>query len=217
MEARNNWVFRQIPPHPTKVFNSVVAIGSAYWSQNPKVPMKKVSSSHHIKWHPLRPNFVKLNFDGYVAPNLSATNGFVIRDEFGSPLLTDSKNIVRSSVPVAEARAVRDALWSAREKNFSRIQVEDNSKLVIDCINQNYFILWRLKSLIKDIISIALNFEAISFQYIYSEANFTADTITSIGYRISSSQTWNNGLPLNALSAFNHDYFGLSCSRGFKL
>ena len=179
--------------------------------------MKKVSSSHHIKWHPPRTNFVKLNFDGSVDSNCNIASGFVIRDEFGSSLLAGSKNIGQSSVPVAEARAVRDALWSALERNFSRIQVEGDSKLVIDCINQKCFTPWRLKSLMKDITSIASNFEAISFHHIYREANFTADAVTSIGHRITSSQTWNNGLPLNALPAFNHDFFGLGCPRGFKL
>lgn len=91
------------------------------------------------------------------------------------------------------------------DKDFSRIQVEGDSKLVIDYnINKKCSIPWRLKSIINVILSIASNFEVICFQRIFWEANFTADAVTSIGYRISSSQMW-----INAFHAFNHNSFGL--------
>lgn len=90
------------------------------------------------------------------------------------------------------------------DKNFSRIQVEGDSKLVIDYISKKCSISWRLKCIINVILSIASKFEVISFQCIFWEINFIADAVTSIGYRISSSQTW-----INALHAFNHNSFGL--------
>lgn len=93
---------------------------------------------------------------------------------------------------------------SSLDKNFSRIQVEGDSKLVIHYINKKCLILWRLKSIIKDILSITSKFEVIIFQRIFRKANFITDTVTSIGHRISSSQTW-----INALPAFNHVSFGL--------
>lgn len=76
---------------------------------------------------------------------------------------------------------------------------------------------WCLKSIIKDILTIALNFDAISFQHVFREANFTVDSVTSIGHLTSSLQTCINGLSLNALTVFNHDSFDLGCPRGFKL
>lgn len=120
-DSRNNWIFKQITPHPAKVIHSAAAIGPAYWAHNPRVLLKDSSSALHIKWHPPRPNTVKLNFDGSVDPNHNATCGFVIRDELGSPLLAGSKNIRQASVTVAEARAVRDAMCSTLQKNFSKI------------------------------------------------------------------------------------------------
>lgn len=121
--------------------------------------MKKVSSSHHIKWHPPRP----ITFDGFVASNHSVASGFVIHDKLGSPLLAGFKNISHSSILVVEAKVVKDALCSALEKNFSRIQMGGDFKLVIDCINKKCLIPWCLKSIIKDILSIASKFKPISF------------------------------------------------------
>lgn len=79
--------------------------------------MKEISYSHHIKWHPPRPNFVKLNFNSYVDPNHNVVCGFVVRNELGSPLLAGSKNIGQV-VPVAETRVVRDVLYSSLQKKF---------------------------------------------------------------------------------------------------
>lgn len=78
--------------------------------------------------HPPGPNCVKLNFDGSVASNHNDASDFVICDELGSPLLVGSKSIGHSHVPVAKARAVRDVLCSTLKNNFSRIQVEGDSK-----------------------------------------------------------------------------------------
>lgn len=55
-------------------------------------------------------------------------------DEHGSPLLAVSRNIGSSYVHVVEAKDKRESMYSAREKYFSKIQVEDDSKLSIASI-----------------------------------------------------------------------------------
>ncbi|KAL6195444.1 hypothetical protein ACLB2K_031063 [Fragaria x ananassa] len=61
-----------------------------------------------IKWH--GPTHEVVNFDGSVVGD-SATRGFVIRDSFGNPIVAGSRMMEKSSVPVAEALALRLALY----------------------------------------------------------------------------------------------------------
>ena len=101
-------------------------------------------------WSPPSPSFVKINFDGSVN-GTSAAGGFVIRDEFGRPLAAAARFAGKSSVPTAEARALRDSLKFALEKGYSKIEVEGDSKIVIGAITGSMKIPWRLTSLVKDI------------------------------------------------------------------
>ena len=78
-------------------------------------------------WTPPAANFVKINFDGSVNGS-SAAGGFVIRDEFARPLAAVTRGVGKTSVPTAEAKALRDSLKFALEKGFSRVEVEGDSK-----------------------------------------------------------------------------------------
>ena len=51
------------------------------------------------------------------------------------PICAASSRIGRASVPIAEAVALRDSLIKAKEKGFSQVEVEGDSKLVIDAVN----------------------------------------------------------------------------------
>ncbi|KAL6140377.1 hypothetical protein ACLB2K_058677 [Fragaria x ananassa] len=66
----------------------------------------------------------------------SAACGFVIRTTTGKPLVATAFNVGCTIVPVAEALALRNSLICAKEKGFTKIDVEGDSKLVIDAVNQ---------------------------------------------------------------------------------
>ncbi|KAL6188557.1 hypothetical protein ACLB2K_039949 [Fragaria x ananassa] len=103
-----------------------------------------------IKW-PAPPNsFVKINFDGSVTSN-SAACGFIIRDDNGRPVFVTSCRIENASVSIAEAMALRDSLIKAKEKDFTNVEVEGDSKLVIDAVNGRLEPLWRLIKLVQHI------------------------------------------------------------------
>lgn len=56
----------------------------------------------------------------------------------GIPILASAKNIGHSSVLVAEAMALRECLRQAIDKDHIHLQIEGDSKILIDSINGIY-------------------------------------------------------------------------------
>ncbi|XP_061998960.1 uncharacterized protein LOC133716267 [Rosa rugosa] len=132
-----------------------------------------------IKWHPPPEDKIKINFDGSVSSS-EATCGFICKDTNGNLTMAMSKNIGTTTVPTAEATALRDSLWMAIQKGYKNVQVEGDSKIVIDAVNGKISPPWRLAQIINDIRKIVCNFESISFSHIYREANFAADACANL-------------------------------------
>ncbi|XP_062014037.1 uncharacterized protein LOC133730471 [Rosa rugosa] len=118
-----------------------------------------------IRWQTPSGDHVKINFDGSILKG-SAAGGFVIRDFLGKPLLAATRHMGKITVPVAEAVALHDSLHCALERGFMRIEVEGDSKLVIDAVCGLFKPPWRLFKIIKDIRTLASQFESISFKHV---------------------------------------------------
>ena len=168
-----------------------------------------------IKWQAPPLSCFKLNFDGSVT-NCSAACGFVIRDGDGRPIVAEASNAGKTTVPVAEATALRNGLVAAKQKGLRRLQVEGDSKLVIDAVNGVSAPPWRLKKIIEDIRMLAQDLEAIHFKHIFREANFVADAIADLGHNCSA-VTWHDGVPKEASRALLFDIVNTGCPRGFSL
>ena len=98
-ETRNQWVFKQIKPHPAKVLRIAAQIGKDFWEANPIGSNNSNATNHHyIKWKPPEANEIKLNFDGSVKKNEDVAAGFVIRDTHGSPLISGAKKLGQKGV-----------------------------------------------------------------------------------------------------------------------
>lgn len=104
-----------------------------------------------------------------------------------------------------EGLALKEALMIAKEKGFKYVLVEGYSKLIIDCVNNNYNTPWRLKTVIWDILHLRPFFEEIIFTHVFREANFMIDALANLSNSIEGSRFWESSLPLNVLSVFNFD------------
>ncbi|XP_062028848.1 uncharacterized protein LOC133744825 [Rosa rugosa] len=146
---------------------SVEAIMKSFVDFNTSTSGAKTSNiSTTIKWSAPSSFFVKINFDGSVSRD-SATSSFVIRDHDGRPVIVAFKYIGNSTTPVAKATALKDILIAAKDKGFTRVEVERDLKLVIDAVNGVVIPPWRLLKLIEDIRTIATSFSQIFFKRIY--------------------------------------------------
>ncbi|PRQ39203.1 putative ribonuclease H-like domain-containing protein [Rosa chinensis] len=199
------------------IVHAAAAAAYNYRAHNSVPTMSRARDYGLIRWAPPQEGSVKLNFDGSVDGSNMAAARFVIRDHSGFPIVAGSRKIGFSSVPVAECSALKDGLLQALHSNLSKISVEGDSKLVIDCIKKIHAPPWRLRPLIRDIQIISSFFEDISFSHVPREANFVADPVTSLGHQAFEPTIWRNKLPLSASSAFSLDQLGCGVSRGFQL
>ncbi|KAL6129142.1 hypothetical protein ACLB2K_072495 [Fragaria x ananassa] len=69
-----------------------------------------------------------------------------------------------ASVPLAEALALRNSLLCSKEKGVLKVEVEDDSKLIIDIVKGVCEPPWRLLKVVQDIKLLICNFESIRFK-----------------------------------------------------
>ncbi|CAN6558397.1 unnamed protein product [Malus baccata var. baccata] len=127
-------------------------------------------------------DFFKLNFHGFVKNSVAAA-GFIIRNEYGEPMIAEAWSLGETTINVAECLALRDAFWIVRSKDFRKILVEGDSKLVIDVMQGTSGVPWWVMNIIEDIKNIARSFDCISWTHVFHEANFVVDAIMDVGFQ----------------------------------
>lgn len=142
---------------------------------------------------------VKLNFDGFVKNDTSASFGFVIRDSLGNPIFAATKITGKSKVLIAKAMTLRDGLLAAKHYQFNHISIcrrlEGDSKILIDKINDIYSTPWHIKMLIRVIKFLDSSFEVIHFRHALRKVNFVADAIANLGHYVNIVAIWSHYLP----------------------
>ena len=103
----------------------------------------------------------------------------------------------------AEALALRNSLICAKEKGFTKIDVEGDSKLVINAVNQVSAPPWRLLSLLQDIKLLGSSFESSSFKHVFREANFVANILANLGHSVDNYRVWLDCVPSEATLALS--------------
>ncbi|KAL6128126.1 hypothetical protein ACLB2K_071482 [Fragaria x ananassa] len=148
-KARNYTIFRDL----IATTNKVVATAAVHFNEAmlKNVVVKGGTSQMTPKtmwWSPPHSNHIKINFDESVQRRAVA-GGFVFQDSEGKVLLATAKSFGNATIPTVEATALRDSLVKAKGQGCSNIQVEGDSKLVIDAINGRISTPWRLLKIIK--------------------------------------------------------------------
>ncbi|XP_004308226.1 PREDICTED: uncharacterized protein LOC101291100 [Fragaria vesca subsp. vesca] len=166
--------------------------------------------------HPPPSNWVKINFDGSVR-NKAAARGFVLRSDDGKPLVSAAFNSGNASVPLAEALALRNSLFCAKEKGVLKVEMEGDSKLIIDIVNGVCDPPWRLLKVVQDIKLLSCNFESIRFKHVFKEANFVANALANLGHRVEFSRLWVECVPPEASLALAFDSVNSGCRRGTSI
>ncbi|KAL6223438.1 hypothetical protein ACLB2K_006825 [Fragaria x ananassa] len=133
------------------------------------------------------------------------------------PISAAASHVGRAFVLVAEAVALRDSLVKAKEKKITRVEVEGDSKLVIEVVKSQIDPFWRLIKLVQDIRRLATSFDSISFRHVFREANFVADAIANLGHSIGSNLCWNYMIPSETSRSLLFDILNSGCPRGFDL
>ncbi|XP_050133175.1 uncharacterized protein LOC126609250 [Malus sylvestris] len=179
---RNNLVFRSVPPITARCVSITGSVGSAFFKANGKCDSKEaLPISSFIKWHPPdRHDMIKLDFDGSVSNNCAAA-AFVLRNSNSQVIGAGDLNLDGITISVAEAMGLREGLQCARRKGFTKVMVDEDSKLIIEVVQGHWGIPWRVSSIINDIRILTRSFSHVNWKHIFREATFVADALAHLG------------------------------------
>ncbi|KAL6183086.1 hypothetical protein ACLB2K_044497 [Fragaria x ananassa] len=141
----------------------------------------------------------------------------VLPQNNGNVILAAAKGLGSTTIPTAEATALRDSLVKARDRGYMNVQVEGDSKLVIDAINGKLSPPWRLQKIVQDIRIIATSFSSVCFNHVYRETNFVADAFVNEGHQLPNGREWQDGYPAAIARALLFDTVNSGCPRGLSL
>ena len=88
-----------------------------------------------ICWIPPINNRLKLNFDDSRVESKRAL-GWVIRDSNGIIKMAACKHLGNIAITLPEYMTLRDGILAAKNNGFISLEIEDVSKIVIDCFNK---------------------------------------------------------------------------------
>ena len=103
-----------------------------------------------ICWIPLISGNFKLNLDGSRVENRS-TLGWVIRNSNGIIKMATSRHMSNASIIIAKCMAFRDSVLAAENNGLLNLEIEGDSKVVIDSYNKKSNIPSFIMLLMKDI------------------------------------------------------------------
>ncbi|XP_004309278.1 PREDICTED: uncharacterized protein LOC101298847, partial [Fragaria vesca subsp. vesca] len=126
-------------------------------------------------------------------------------------------NAGSTTVPVAEALALRNSLIEAKRRGFTKVEIEGDSKLVLDAINGHSTPPWRIRKLCQDIKALRSSFEFVSFKHVFREANFVANAFANLGHRLENHRVWEECVPPDVALALTFDYVNSGCARGTSI
>ncbi|XP_052484349.1 uncharacterized protein LOC128039806 [Gossypium raimondii] len=188
--ARNKQVMEGISTTKQNSIAKILSMVDELRVLNEKLPVVKAVGSDC--WRPPQVSWVKLNFDAaYKSQTKSSCSGFIIRNERGKVIgsgVTHHGNILDAFL--AEAIACFQRLLFAKETGFTKVEVEGDSRTVIEKINQEGFDRAYLDSVITDIKSIGRTFHRIRFKHARREANRVAHFIAREGNSKSENTFW---------------------------
>jgi len=137
--------------------------------------------SRFIRWEPPPPDRVKLNFDGSLQRGMAA-GGYVLRDWKGEVLMVGATSYGRTSIIMAEGRALRDGLQAVISGGYRKLEIEGDNMLIIQVIQDRAQIPWQLRNIILEIKGLLNQCFQVMIRHIYREANMAADWLSKYGH-----------------------------------
>ena len=135
-----------------------------------------------VHWIPLKKGFLKLNFDGCSRGNPRASRiGVCIRDHEGRVTDLLAKKIPLGTNNCAEAMALLFGVEMALKKNYTQIQIEGDSNLVINACLQCHVGYWKFGYILHKAWHLIDRFNSIIFSHTLREGNQVADILSNLG------------------------------------
>ena len=136
-----------------------------------------------IHWIPPIYDRFKLNFDDSRINDTSAL-GWVIRDSNGIIKMAGCRHLGKSFIIVIECVTLRDEILATKNSGYSNLEIEGDSKILIDCYNKSINIPSSIILLREDTWKLSYDMDIYECGHVYKEANRTVDCLAKKGIGI---------------------------------
>ncbi|KAL6207964.1 hypothetical protein ACLB2K_018916 [Fragaria x ananassa] len=128
-----------------------------------------------------------------------AAGGFIVRTKTEKSLAAACFNLDITTVPVAEVIALRNSLIYVKNQGLFKIEIEGDSKLVIDVVNEVLSPPWKLLKFVQNIKALSSSFKFVKFKHVFREVNFVANALVNLGYMVHNMNMWEECAPQRCL------------------
>ena len=102
-----------------------------------------------------------MNFDGSRIESKSVL-GWVIKDSNGIIRISAYRHLGKASIIAAGCMALRYGILAAKNNDFLSLEIEGDSKIVIDCYNKRISVPCSIKVLMEDIWKLSRHLNILS-------------------------------------------------------
>ena len=120
--------------------------------------------------------------------------------------MTASRHIGNASIIIAECMALRDDMLVAKNNEFLNLDIESDSRIVIDCYNKKSNIPSSIMLLMEDIWKLIQDLNIYDCCHIYREANRIAYCLAKKGICNLESIIWLSNFPKDVRKFSFKDY-----------
>ena len=219
---RNQVVFKKVRPNPFLVIEKVTVIfqNLQEYLFYPYLHNKGRNVFHLVEkwihWIPLINDRFKLNFDDSRV-EIKIASGWVTRDSNGIIKTAACKHLGNTSIILAECMTLRDGILASKNNGFVSLEIEGDSKIVIDCFNKMISAPCSIRVLMEDIYNLSRDLNIHSCHHVYRESNRTVDCLAKKGIGILDSRNWLSNFPKDVTYNNFIDYYGFLSNSLSKL
>ena len=158
-----------------------------------------------VHWIPSIYDRFKLNFDGLRINDTSAL-GWVIRNSNGIIKMVGCKHLGKSSIIIIECITLRYEILAAKNSGYSNLEIEGDSKIIIDSYNKSINIPNSIILLMEDTWKLSYDMNIYECKHVFREANRTVDCLANKGIGITYSKFWLSNFPKDVTNISFEDY-----------
>ena len=156
-----------------------------------------IRTQQHVQWHPPSTNYLKLNFDGTIFPELGKAGlGVVVHDSHGNAIASLSEQASLPFSPViVEAMAAARAITFAQELGINEFMLEGDSEAVINTLCSSEVSLTTYGHLLESAKSSIVNSKCIAFSHIRRSGNRVAHNLAKHARHVRGLSVWEEDMP----------------------
>ncbi|XP_057417986.1 uncharacterized protein LOC130712164 [Lotus japonicus] len=192
-KTRNQCVFQGVDPNPVVTNNRISINLQEYLSalpEPPKINLASGGSAARKGWRKPAPSHIKINVDAaFDATTRKGLTGIIFRDSDGEVVHGSTARFMAASPVVAEALALREAVFLAANLGCDRVIFESDCLAVIQACRGEKEV-WEIQQIINDIVEMKIVKSYWGFSWVNRCGNKAAHQIAQLAHHKSLQRDW---------------------------